>query len=315
MYTAKRDRLVIALYDADLEPGVGRDVVLRYELDRAIKQGELVLHYQPKIDVRTLQPVGLEALVRWRHPDHGLVGPEKFIPLAEYTDLIQPLTDWVLNAAIRQQQGWLESGYDVAIAGNLSAKSLGDSQLANRFRAIGERCGVQPDRTIFEITENSVIANPKSASRVLRRLAKMGCKVALDDFGTGYSSLVLLQTLPISELKIDRFFVASMSIDQNASVIVRTIINLAHNLGMQVVAEGVDDRATFTRLTVMGCDQVQGYLFERPVAADELENSLLESFRSVGLSDAADRREIRLAALLAARVGWRQHASVAELTG
>ena len=143
----------------------------------------------------------------------------------------------------------------------------------------------------------------------------MGCKVSLDDFGTGYSSLVLLQTLPISELKINRFFVASMSTDQNASVIVRTIVNLAHTLGMQVVAEGVEDRATFTRLTVMGCDQVQGYLFGRPVAADELENSLLESSRSVGLSDAADRREIRLAALLAARVGSRQRTSVAELTG
>ena len=124
MYTAKRDRLVIALYDPDLEAEIGRDVVLRHELDRAIEQGELVLHYQPKIDVRTLQPVGLEALVRWRHPDHGLLAPDKFIPLAEYTDLIQPLTDWVLNAAIRQQQLWLESGYDVAIAVNLSAKSL-----------------------------------------------------------------------------------------------------------------------------------------------------------------------------------------------
>jgi diguanylate cyclase len=314
MYTAKRDRLVIAVYDPNLAPAVGRDVVLWHELNRAIEQGELVLHYQPKIDVRTLQPVGLEALVRWQHPDYGLVAPDKFIPLAEYTDLIQPLTDWVLDAAIRQQHLWLQSGYDIAIAVNLSAKSLRDPQLANRFRAICERWGVQPDRTVFEITENSVIADPKSAARVLRRLAKMGCKVSLDDFGTGYSSLVLLQTLPISELKVDRFFVASMSTDQNASVIVRTIINLAHTLGMQVVAEGVEDRATFTRLSIIGCDQVQGYLFGRPVAANDLENSLLAGSRSFGSSNAADRRETRLAALLA-KVDSRPCASIAELRG
>jgi diguanylate cyclase len=314
MYTAKRDRLVIAVYDPNLAPAVGRDVVLWHELNRAIEQGELVLHYQPKIDVRTLQPVGLEALVRWQHPDYGLVAPDKFIPLAEYTDLIQPLTDWVLDAAIRQQHLWLQSGYDIAIAVNLSAKSLRDPQLANRFRAICERWGVQPDRTVFEITENSVIADPKSAARVLRRLAKMGCKVSLDDFGTGYSSLVLLQTLPISELKVDRFFVASMSTDQNASVIVRTIINLAHTLGMQVVAEGVEDRATFTRLSIIGCDQVQGYLFGRPVAANDLENSLLAGSRSFGSSNAADRRETRLAPLLA-KVDSRPCASIAELRG
>jgi diguanylate cyclase (GGDEF)-like protein/PAS domain S-box-containing protein len=312
MYTAKRDRLVIALYDPDLEAVLGNDVVLRHELERAIEQGELVLHYQPKIDVRTLKPVGLEALVRWQHPDYGLVTPDKFIRVAEYTDLIQPLTDWVLDAAIRQQRLWLERGYDVAIAVNLSAKSLRDPQLANRFRAICERWDVQPDRTIFEITENSVIADPKSAARVLRRLAKMGCKMSLDDFGTGYSSFVLLQTLPISELKIDRFFVASMSTDQNASVIVRSIINLAHTLGMQVVAEGVEDRATFTRLSVIGCDQIQGYLFGRPAAANDLEESLLDGSRSFGQSDAADRGGTRLAALLAARVDPRQHASVAE---
>jgi diguanylate cyclase len=130
----------------------------------------------------------------------------------------------------------------------------------------------------------------------------MGCKVSLDDFGTGHSSLVLLQTLPISELKIDRFFVSSMSTDQNASVIVRTMVNLAHNRGMQVVAEGVEDRATFTRLTVIGCDQIQGYLFGRPVAADGLESLLLDSSRSFGLSDAAHRRENRLAALAARTV-------------
>src|SRR4029453_17648757 len=143
MYTAKRDRLVIALYDPDLDAVLGKDVVLRHELDRAIEQGELVLHYQPKIDVRTLRPVGLEALVRWQHPDYGLISPDKFIPLAEYTDLIQPLTDWVLDAAIRQQHLWLESGYDIAIAVNLSAKSLRDPQLPNRFRAICAQWGVQ----------------------------------------------------------------------------------------------------------------------------------------------------------------------------
>jgi len=140
----------------------------------------------------------------------------------------------------------------------------------------------------------------------------MGCKISLDDFGTGYSSLFYLQTLPISEIKINRAFIASMATDQNASVIVRTIVNLAHTLGMQVVAEGVEDRATFIRLTVIGCDQVQGHLFGRPMAADDLESSLLESAQSLGLSDAEDQRESTLAALLAARVGPLRRASVAE---
>ena len=239
--------------------------------------------------------------------------PARFIPLAECTDLIQSLTDWVLNAAIHQQRLCRESGYDVSIAVNLSARSLRDPQLAHRFQAICQRWDVSPDRMICEITESSVIADPKSASRVLMRLAKMGCKVSLDDFGTGYSSLVHLQSLPIGELKINRCFVQSMSTDPNASTIVRTIVNLAHSLGMQVVAEGVEDRATFTRLTVIGCDQVQGHLFGRPVAADELENLLRKHSRHLDPAHKADRCGTRVAAPLAARVGSLQREAVAEL--
>ena len=161
MFTAKRDRLVISLYDPDGEAAMEKNFVLREELDRAIKQGDLVLHYQPKVDVRTLRLVGLEALVRWQHPEYGLLPPDKFIPLAECTDLIQPLTDWVLNAAVRQQRLWFERGYDLVIAVNLSAKSIRDPQLANRFQAICERWSVPPDRMMFEITESSVISDPK----------------------------------------------------------------------------------------------------------------------------------------------------------
>jgi diguanylate cyclase (GGDEF)-like protein/PAS domain S-box-containing protein len=303
MYTAKRDRLVIALYDPDSEAAMVNDFVLRDELDRAIREGDLVLHYQPKLEARTLRLVGLEALARWQHPEYGLLPPCKFIPLAESTDLIQPLTDWVLNTAVRQQRLWSACGYDLVIAVNLSAKSIRDPQLVNRFQVACERSGVPPDRVMFEITESAVISDPRCASRVLRRLAKLDCKISLDDFGTGYSSLVHLQTLPIHELKIDRSFVAAMSTDQNASTIVRTIVHLAHTLGMQVVAEGVEDRATFTRLTVIGCDQIQGYLFGRPRAADDLEKSLLDSSRSVGPSDQDDRAESGFAARLAARIG------------
>jgi EAL domain-containing protein (putative c-di-GMP-specific phosphodiesterase class I) len=253
--------------------------------------------------------------VRWQHPEHGLLPPARFIPLAECTDLIHPLTDWVLNAAIRQQRLCQESGYDVGVAVNLSAKSLHDPQLPHRFQAICQRWNVSPDRMICEITESSVIADPKSASRVLMRLAKMGCKVSLDDFGTGYSSLVHLQALPIDELKVNRCFVQSMSTDQNASTIVRTIVSLAHSLGMQVVAEGVEDRATLTRLTVIGCDQVQGHLFGRPVAVDGLEDLLRKSSRSFDLSEKVDRRGTSLAAPLAARTSSLQRASIAELGG
>jgi diguanylate cyclase (GGDEF)-like protein/PAS domain S-box-containing protein len=315
MYIAKRDRLRIALYDPDSEVAMGKDLVLRGELDRAIQKGDLVLHYQPKVDVGTFQLAGLEALVRWQHRDYGLLPPNKFISLAECTDLIQPLTDWVLNAAIRQQRLWFERGFDFTIAVNLSAKSLRDPQLVNKFRVICERWAVAPDRVMFEITESSVISDPKSSLRILRRLVKMGCKISLDDFGTGYSSLIHLQTLPISELKINRSFVASMATDQNALIIVRTIINLAHSLGMQVVAEGVQDRATLARVMVIGCDQVQGYLFGRPMAADDLENSLLESSRSCGESDAAHPRERRIAALLAARVGSLRHVAASGSKG
>jgi EAL domain-containing protein (putative c-di-GMP-specific phosphodiesterase class I)/PAS domain-containing protein len=290
-------------HNSDSETAIGTDFVLRSELSRAIEQSELVLHYQPKFDVRSLQLVGLEALVRWLHPERGLLPPARFIPLAECTDLIQPLTDWVLNAAIHQQRLCQESGYDVSVAVNLSARSLRNPHLAHRFQAICQRWNVSPHRIICEITESSVIAEPKSASRVLMRLAKMGCKVSLDDFGTGYSSLVHLQALPIGELKINRCFVQSMSTDQNASTIVRTIVNLAHSLGMQVVAEGVEDRATFTRLTVIGCDQVQGHLFGRPVAVAELESLLRKHSRSSDPGDRADRCGTTVAEPLVARVG------------
>jgi diguanylate cyclase (GGDEF)-like protein/PAS domain S-box-containing protein len=313
MYTAKRHRRVIAVYDPECEAAMVDDFVLRDELDRAIQQGNLVLHYQPKVDARSLRLVGLEALVRWQHPEYGLLPPDKFIPLAERTHLIQSLTDWVLDTAVRQQRLWFERGYDLVIAVNLSGKSILDPQLVNRFQVVCSRWGVPPDRVMFELTESAVISDPKLTSRALRRLAKMDCKISLDDFGTGYSSLVHLQTLPISELKIDRTFVAAMSTDQNASIIVRTIIDLAHTLGMQVVAEGVEDRATFTRLTVIGCDQIQGYLFGRPRAADDLEKSLLESAPSFGSNDVADRGETRLAALLAARVASLRPVSAAEL--
>jgi diguanylate cyclase (GGDEF)-like protein/PAS domain S-box-containing protein len=259
MYAAKRAHAEITVYDHELElPGADCTIV-RSELRRAIERDELVLHYQPKFDLETLQFIGFEALVRWEHPDHGLVPPAKFIPAAERTGLIRPLTMWALESALRQQGAWRHGGYDVTVAVNLSVPSLQDLDLPGALQRLCMASGVPPERLVLEITESALISDPTSTMKVLAGLGELGCRLSLDDFGAGYSSLAHLQKIPINELKIDRSFVLSMVTERSATIIVRSIINLAHNLGLEVVAEGVEDYDTAAELASLGCDQVQEF--------------------------------------------------------
>jgi len=219
----------------------------------------------------------MEALVRWKHPERGLIPPDQFIPMAEQTSLIFPLTSWVLQAALRQCQAWGKRGLDIPVTVNLSARSLRDQHLVDAIATLMKRCNVAPDRLGVELTESAVMDDPTRAMKILTALRAMGIQIAIDDFGTGYSSLAYLNRLPVGELKIDKPFVMRMALDDNDAVIVRSTIELGHNLGLLVVAEGVEDVATWELLAALGCDLAQGYYMSRPLPVAEVERWLSES--------------------------------------
>ena len=274
MYSAKRDQTGFAVFAPDDNRHSVRRLTLQGELRRAIETNRLALYYQPKIATRTSRLTGVEALVRWRHDEHGFVSPEEFVGLAERTGLIRPLTRWVIEVVLRQQRAWRQRGLDLSVAVNLSVRLLQDPDFPDRLRGLIEEQGGEPGALQLEITESALMAEPDTAMTVLRRLAAMGCRLSLDDFGTGYSSLAYLQRLPIHELKIDRSFVLAMNQDSSAAVIVRSVVNLAHSLDLAVVAEGVEKREIYDRLSMLGCDQVQGYLIGQPMPADAFETWL-----------------------------------------
>ena len=229
-----------------------------------------MLHYQPKASVSNGRVTGVEALVRWQHPQRGLVYPDDFIPLAEHTGLIRPLTQYVLDAALRQCRAWCDEGLRLTVAVNVSLRNLLDVSLPDQIAELLERWGVDPSLLELELTENSVMADPARAEAVLARLRALGLKLSIDDFGTGYSSLSYLKRLPVDEIKIDRSFVMNMATDENDAAIVRSTIDLARNLGLQIVAEGVESEAIWRSLAALDCDLVQGYLLTKPVPADVL---------------------------------------------
>jgi EAL domain-containing protein (putative c-di-GMP-specific phosphodiesterase class I) len=229
--------------------------------------------------------VGLEALVRWPHARRGLIPPDEFIPITERTGQIRPLTHWVLNAALKQRSEWQSTSLAVPIAVNLSMRNLHDPRLPDTIAELLAKWGGDPDWLILEITESSLMADPSRALQVLARLRDMGLRIAVDDFGTGYSSLAYLKQLPVHELKIDRSFVGQMS--QGDAVIVRSTISLGHDLGLTVVAEGVEDLATWERLEDFACDLVQGYLVSRPLAAAHLVLWVQNSSRAPNLTRVA----------------------------
>jgi diguanylate cyclase (GGDEF)-like protein len=270
MYVAKDTHAEFLLFDPKLDQHSPERLALLGELRPAIDRQQLVLHYQPKVDAHTGQMLGVEALVRWQHPERGLLSPSEFIPLAERTALIGPLTNHVLDAALRQCHDWRRAGHELAIAVNVSARSLLDLGFPGQVAGLLARSDVPARLLLVEITESAIMADPAHALEILRRLDAMGVQVSIDDFGTGYSSMASLKSLPVHELKVDRSFVSQMTSNASDAVIVRSTVDLGRNLGLRVVAEGVEDEATWRALDALGCDGIQGYYVSRPVPPDEL---------------------------------------------
>jgi diguanylate cyclase (GGDEF)-like protein len=274
MYAAKQAHIGFMVYDPAVDQHSPRRLALLGGLRRALEHNELVLHYQPKADLQTGRILGAEALVRWQHPDHGLLVPGEFIPLAERTGLIHPLTRWVLDAALRQAAEWHRGGHRLSIAVNVSTRCLLDPSFPDQVTERLAAWEVPAGSLMLEVTESAVMADPARALDVLGRLHAMGVKLAVDDFGTGYSSMAYLKALPVDELKVDRSFVGQMASNTSDAVIVRSTIDLGHNLGLRVVAEGVETQEAWQDLAALGCDTAQGYYLGRPMPATDLERWL-----------------------------------------
>jgi len=277
MYVAKRSRRDVEIYRAEDDFGSARQLTLNGELARAIELDHLEMWYQPKVAASDGRIVGVEALVRWNHPEHGVLPPDQFIPLAEHSGLIRPLTRWVLDRAVGQCSVWRDRGVPLTVAVNLSARNLLEADLPD---AIAERLrahGLPPAALQLEITENLIMEDPDRALAVMTRLGDMGVRLAIDDYGTGYSSLAYLKRLPAVEIKIDKSFIREMDRVRNDAVIVRSTIEMAHHLGLQVVAEGVESARVWDALRRLGADYGQGYLFGRPLPAEALDAWLRDS--------------------------------------
>ncbi len=251
---------------------IGHDVneINAPRLAEAIDAGELYLEYQPKVDLATMTPSGFEALVRWRHPELGVVPPMKFIPVAEDTDLIRRLTQWVLAEAMRQRDSWSIPNLTLSVAVNLSAKNVDGDDLTELLAPAGTARAVDLRNLILELTESAAMRNAEQATDRLTRLRLRGVGLSIDDFGTGYSSLLQLQRLPFSELKIDKSFVIDCATSKENAAIVYAIIDLTHRLGLKVVAEGVETRDALQLLARAGCDAAQGYYISRPIGAEKV---------------------------------------------
>lgn len=272
MYIAKRSGSGYAVYAPEQNQHRPDRLALMGELRHAIEHDQLLLHYQPKISLQTHRIIDVEALVRWQHPKHGMMPPGQFIAPADQTGLIKPLTLWVLNSALNQCRAWLNAGMEIPVSINLSARNLRDPEFPDQVNGVLETSGIPPDRLELEITESAIVMDPPRAMEILERLSGMGVRLSLDDFGTGYSSLGYLKKLPVDEIKIDRSFVTDMTQDEKDAMIVRSTIDLGHNLGCKVVAEGVENRETWNRLAALGCDSAQGYYISRPLPADEFSH-------------------------------------------
>jgi diguanylate cyclase (GGDEF)-like protein len=271
MYTAKRTGGGHAFYDPELDRSSTRRLALVSELHHAIENHELVMHYQPKIQVGTNRVVGAEAVVRWEHPKHGMIPPFEFIEIATATGMIQPLTERVLEMSLAECARWAAGGLDLSVAVNLSVLNLYDQRTTDLIKELLIRHRLPAGRLVLEVTESDVMEDPTRAVAQLKELSELGVSIAIDDFGTGYSSLSHLKQLPIHELKIDRSFVFGMATDDSDAMIVRTIIDLSHNLGLDVVAEGVEDEEALNRLAILGCDEAQGFHMGRPLPGPQFD--------------------------------------------
>jgi len=274
MYRAKAKRSGYEVYHPDEDESDASKLKLASELRQAPLRNELVMHYQPKADLRTARIVGAEALMRWRHPRHGVMMPDRFIPLAERSGLIRSLTMFAVRTALAQARTWREAGMELTVSVNLSTRDLIDVSLPEEIAGLLDEARVPPHLLELEITESVIMADPMRARGVVTRLREMGVKVAIDDFGSGYSSLGYLKSLPVNDLKIDKSFVINMMEDSGDLVIVQSTIELAHNLGLTVIAEGVESDETWRRLRTLGCDVAQGWLIGRPLPAADFANWL-----------------------------------------
>jgi diguanylate cyclase (GGDEF)-like protein len=296
MYEAKATQSGCEVYVRERDTHSRERLALVGELARALEGDEIVLHFQPKAVAASRRIVGVEALVRWQHPEQGLLPPLLFVPLTEQAGLARALTRKVLDLALRQCSAWRRAGRDLHVAVNTTVADLLDAQFPVEVQAALARHALPPQALVLEVTENSVMSDPVRINDVLARLGELGVRLSLDDYGTGYSSLAHLNTLPVCEVKIDRSFVGRMGSSRGDAAIVESTIQLANNLGIRAVAEGVEDEATWERLIELGCELVQGYALSRPVPALELE-PLLDAFaqRSDGLAAGASPAALLLA--------------------
>ncbi|MBL1275183.1 MAG: EAL domain-containing protein [Ectothiorhodospiraceae bacterium] len=277
MYHAKREGIGYAFYKQSMGSENLYEFTMESELRQAIEASNFTLNYQPKIDIKQKCISGVEALIRWTHEEHGFIPPDKFIPLAEQTGLIKPLTQWVLKTALNQCAEWHKKKILIGVSVNLSAYSLNDIDLLDTVRQALAKAKLDPHWLTLELTETGIMSNPDRALSTLSQLNSMGITLSIDDFGTGYSSLAYLKRLPVNELKIDKSFVMDMIEDTSDAVIVRSTIDLAHNMGMTVVAEGIESQEVWDQLAKLGCNQGQGYLMCRPCLAEDLEKWLTNS--------------------------------------
>ena len=275
MYTAKRaGGNTYALFESRMNEGLQDQLSLQQDLRHALERGELQLHYQPKIDARLGRLQGVEALLRWQHPTRGMVGPNMFIPIAERFGLINGLGNWVIEESCRQMRVWADEGLSMNVAINLSVHQLRTEELVPRIESALARYQVMPSQLLCEITESVAMEDIESTQRAFEALSRIGVYLSIDDFGTGYSSLSYLRQLPARQLKIDRSFVADIEVRPDARAIVSAVIQLAHQLGLRVVAEGVETEGQRDILLVLQCDELQGYLLARPMAVEALDDWL-----------------------------------------
>lgn len=270
MYAAKNSSGSVAVYHSGLDVDNEENLSLVSEIKQAVEQNQLCLYVQPKIDFATGKLLAVEALVRWNHPERGLIFPDMFIPFAEQTGHIDKISYWMLTEAARYAAIWQKQGLDIPLAVNLSARDLIDMELPNKLKQILDVHQLLARSISLEITESSIMDDPERALDTVQRIAKMGIQLSIDDFGTGYSSLAYLKRLPVNELKIDRSFVMNIERDQSDVTIVKSTIELGHNLGLKVVAEGIENQKVWDILKLMGCDYGQGYFMSKPMAADKL---------------------------------------------
>ncbi|WP_281889763.1 EAL domain-containing protein [Paenibacillus sp. YYML68] len=289
MYHAKksgRNRAVI------FDPSIHHEERERFRMDgwirKGLKQGEFALHYQPQVHIRSGKMIGAEALIRWNHPERGLISPGLFIPLAEESGTIVDIGYWVLETACEQLRDWLEAGYEpICLSINLSAKQFQDPKFPQVLAETLHRTGIDPSLLCLEITERTAMLEQEQSNVLCQEIMALGVKLSIDDFGTGYSSLVLLKQLPVHSIKIDRSFVMEMESNENDRAIIKAMIAMSHSLGKKVVAEGVEQRGQWDMLELLGCDEVQGYVVSRPVAAEQFVRFLDHKNKPHNRSNAA----------------------------